>query len=179
MSSKTSRDNNQLPNIIGLKQKKPRHSLGYRVSHIARTITANALIAILAFTGTVAAATYLDINSTIEQHQVKVISQSKVKTEEKPIDAFAGQPISFVLIGQDTRSGDNLSVAQEGSEDLHNADTTMVVQISADRSYVNIVSIPRDSMVNAPSCNTSKGTVPARYHVMFNSIFAYGYQYGG
>lgn len=54
----------------------------------------------------------------------------------------------------------------------------MVVQISADRSYINLVSIPRDSLVDAPSCETSKGTISAQYNVMFNSIFANGYTTG-
>lgn len=95
------------------------------------------------------------------------------------IDPNAGKPINFLVMGQDTREGNgNASIGGEDDGE-HNADTTMVVQISADRSYINIVSIPRDSMVDAPSCNTSKGTVPAQSYVMFNSIFASGWSQGG
>ena len=61
----------------------------------------------------------------------------------------------------------------------HQADTAMVLQISADRSAINLVSIPRDSLVDVPQCETSKGTIPAQYGVMFNSIFAGAYQTGG
>ena len=53
----------------------------------------------------------------------------------------------------------------------HQADTTMVAQISADRTKINLVSIPRDSLVDVPQCETTNGTIPAQYNVMFNSIF--------
>ena len=54
----------------------------------------------------------------------------------------------------------------------------MIVQISADRKEINLVSIPRDSLVDVPQCETSKGTIPAQYNVMFNSIFAGAYKTG-
>ena len=54
-----------------------------------------------------------------------------------------------------------------------------MAQIAADRSYINLVSIPRDSMVDVPSCSTANGTIPAQYYVQFNSIFANAYSYGG
>ena len=87
-----------------------------------------------------------------------------------------------MLIGQDTRDGDgNGDVSGDGATEggLHNADTTMVVQIGADRNYVNLVSIPRDSLVDVPACHTSKETIPAQYGVQFNSIFANAYSVGG
>ena len=49
----------------------------------------------------------------------------------------------------------------------HQADTTMVAQISADRTKINLVSIPRDSLVDVPQCETTNGTIPAQYNVMF------------
>lgn len=55
----------------------------------------------------------------------------------------------------------------------------MVAQISADRTKINLVSIPRDSLVDIPQCETTNGTIPAQYNVMFNSIFANAYQTGG
>ena len=129
--------------------------------------------------GTAAAATLLDINGTIKDGEVKIIPQ-KGQKEPKLIDPNAGKPIELLVMGQDTRDGaDNASIGGgDTSEGSHQADTTMVVQISADRSYINLVSIPRDSLVDAPSCETSKGTISAQYNVMFNSIFANGYTTG-
>ncbi|WP_238549841.1 LCP family protein [Bifidobacterium bombi] len=111
---------------------------------------------------------------------IRLIPQRQQKNVEI-IDPNAGKPINLLVLGQDSRDGANQALGATSPDDggEHNADTTMVVQISADRSYINIVSIPRDSLVDAPSCTTTHGTVPARYNVMFNSIFASGWQTGG
>ncbi|WP_258004254.1 LCP family protein [Gardnerella vaginalis] len=137
------------------------------------------LVAILTFFSTIVSITWMDFSTTISNNSVHVIYGSSGKKSSEPIDPNAGKPITFLLLGQDTREGKNNNFAHDGETDNHQSDTAMVVQISADRSYVNIVSIPRDSMVNAPECDTTRGRIPAREHVMFNSIFAYGYAQGG
>lgn len=172
--------NSKFPNINGWKQARPRHSLGYNVRHALRTTIICVVCAAFAFVGTAAAAAYIDLNSTVVNNTVKVISQSTATPTV--IDPNAGQPIQFALLGQDTREGDsNASLGGDDgtSTENHMADTTMVVQISADRSWVNIVSIPRDSIVSVPSCQTTNGTIPAQYNIMFNSIFSTAYQQGG
>ena len=169
------RSDADIPNVGGWKDIAPRHSMAYRMQHRVRNTVIYVLVAALAFVGTAAAATLLDINGTIKDGEVKIIPQ-KGQKEPKLIDPNAGKPIELLVMGQDTRDGaDNASIGGGGS---HQADTTMVVQISADRSYINLVSIPRDSLVDAPSCETSKGTISAQYNVMFNSIFANGYTTG-
>ena len=40
---------NKLPNINGLRDSNPRHSLGYRVQHRARTVVASVIVAMLVF----------------------------------------------------------------------------------------------------------------------------------
>lgn len=149
------------------------------MQHRVRNTVIYVLVAALAFVGTVAAATLLDINGTIKDGEVKIIPQKGQKKTEL-VDPNAGKPIELLVMGQDTRDGaDNAAIGGgDTSEGSHQADTTMVVQISADRSYINLVSIPRDSLVDAPSCETSKGTISAQYNVMFNSIFANGYATG-
>nr|WP_253902254.1 LCP family protein [Bifidobacterium sp. DSM 109963] len=140
------------------------------------------MVAILAFAGTAAGATLLDINGAIANGAIGVIAQKGQSDQTQIIDPNAGKPIEFVVIGQDTREGaSNAAVGGDGAEleANHNADTTIVVQIAADRKYVSMMSIPRDSLVSVPSCNTSRGTMSAQYNVMFNSIFANAYQLGG
>ena len=173
------RSDADIPNVGGWKDIAPRHSMAYRMQHRVRNTVICVLVAALAFVGTAAAATLLDINGTIKDGEVKIIPQ-KGQKEPKLIDPNAGKPIELLVMGQDTRDGaDNASIGGgDTSEGSHQADTTMVVQISADRSYINLVSIPRDSLVDAPSCETSKGTISAQYNVMFNSIFANGYTTG-
>lgn len=155
----------------------PHHSLGYKVVNHARTILCMIIVFILTFFSTILAATWLDFSSTVSNRVINIISEDS--QAHQVIDANAGKPVTFLVLGQDSRDGNNQSFTHDGETGDHQSDTTMVVQISADRSYMNIVSIPRDSMVNAPACDTTNGKIPARKHVMFNSIFAIGYAQGG
>ena len=168
-----------VPNVGGWRDRAPHHSMAFRMHHRVRNTVIYVLVATLVFVGTAAAATFLDINSTIENGEVRIIPQ-KGQKEAELVDPNAGKSIELLVLGQDTRDGaDNAAIGGgDTSEGSHHADTTMVVQISADRSYIKLVSIPRDSLVDAPSCETSKGTMSAQYNVMFNSIFASGYATG-
>lgn len=171
-----------IPNVNGWNDTAPRHSTAFRVQHRVRNAIVLAVVALLAFAGTAAGATLLDINGTIADSAVNLITQKGQSTQSQIIDPNAGKPIEFVVIGQDTREGEgNAAVGGDGDELAanHNADTTIVVQIAANRQYVSMVSIPRDSLVSVSSCNTSRGTMSAQYNVMFNSIFANAYQLGG
>ena len=174
-------NNNNVPNLSGFGMTRPRHSVAYRVSHRLRTAIICVIIALLCFPSTVAAAVWLDLSSIISSRSVDIIAQYGGEEEENGIiDPNAGKPIEVLLIGQDTRDGEgNVAIGGGNEVGLHNSDTTIVVQISADRSWINMVSIPRDSMVDVPSCETTKGTIPARKHAQFNSVFANGYSVGG
>jgi LCP family protein required for cell wall assembly len=178
------RNEDHLPNLGSWFGSRPRHSLGYRTRHQARFVLVCALTAVLTFAGTVVAAPVIQIIAGLNNGKTSVIPQSSgtSSTTQEVVDPNAGKAIQFLILGQDTRDGDgNASIggADDTTANLHNADTTMVAQISADRTFINLASIPRDSMVSVPSCNTSNGTVPAQYGVMFNSIFATAYQQGG
>ncbi|RBP98107.1 transcriptional regulator [Bifidobacterium aemilianum] len=169
------------PNVAGFRHVRPRHSHGYRFHHTLRTVLICILAVVLVTPGSAAAMAWFQINHLVEESGVKVLTTGKHKELPK-IDPNAGKTINILLIGQDTRDGkDNAALGDSDGTDAnsHQADTTIIVQISADRSYINMVSIPRDSIVNAPSCQTSKGTMPARYSVMFNSIFAEAWNRGG
>lgn len=157
----------------------PRHSASpWRIRHRLLRIIACVVTAALVFVGTVAATTWLSLNDAIIDGKV----ESLIPQEER-FDPNKGKAIKFVLIGQDTRDDGNADLSgglHDGEDGLHNADTTMVVDISADRSFINIVSIPRDSIVDVPSCKTTGGKdIPAQYGVMFNSVFSTAYREGG
>lgn len=171
------------PNVAGDIVSPPRHSAEYRVTHVLRTGIILVVLAALTFAGTAAAAVWVDISSTINNRSFQLITQANDDDKEPDlIDPKAGETVNILLLGQDTREGEGNSAVggtDESTENIHNADTTIVAQIAADRSYINLVSIPRDSMVDVPSCSTSNGTLPAQYYVQFNSIFANAYAYGG
>lgn len=94
-----------------------------------------------------------------------------------PGDPNAGRPINILVMGSDIRSGENAVIG--GSADLGGmrSDTTLLVHISADRSRADIVSIPRDLLVDIPACAHPDGSQSApQYDAMFNSAFATGGQ---
>ena len=134
---------NKLPNINGLRDSNPRHSLGYRVQHRARTVVASVIVAMLVFAGTAAAATWLDVDNVIQHQKVDVIGQGSVSAEPTIIDPNSGKPIEILLLGQDSRDGEGNQAIGGDMTGNHQADTAMVLQISADRSAINLVSIPR------------------------------------
>ncbi len=167
-----------LPNIKAGRNGKPQHSDGFRSSHRLRTGICLALTFALCFLASTVAAFWTDING-----HMHVLEPINLQAHKAPEDIYKGKTLNVLVLGQDTRDGkgnSELGGSGDGLEENHQSDTAMVVQIAADRSYVNVVSIPRDSIVNAPACTTSKGeTIPARRQVMFNSIFADGYSQGG
>lgn len=168
-----------MPNVKAGSGSKPRHSLGYRTSNRVRSAVCMVLAFIVCFLGSTVAAFWIDLSGRITVVP-SVISDKKHKAPE---DIYKGKTLNILVLGQDSRDGEGNSAIGGGGGDLegnHQSDTALVMQISADRSYANVVSIPRDSIVDAPSCTTSKGTtIPARHNVMFNSIFAEGYSQGG
>ncbi|MFT9151577.1 LCP family protein [Bifidobacterium aquikefiri] len=168
------------PNIGGFMVTAPKHGISFVTHHHILTVVSLAIVAFFAFSATFAAASFLDIDNTVQSNAVPILSPSKGTSTPTTLDQYAGKTLNILILGQDTRSGSqNAAIGGDDGEENHQSDTAMVMQISADRSYVNLVSIPRDSLVDAPSCKTTKGTIPARYNVMFNSIFAYGYSQGG
>lgn len=163
----------------------PKHAKHYRITHGTRTFVACLVIGILLFIATFAGALYTQVTSNIGEAAVDFIKLdaqgNAVADDSGPLDPYDGQAINILVMGQDTRDGEaNAALGGGNVENEHQADTTMVVQIAADRSYINIVSIPRDSLVDRPKCTMSNGSVlEASDGVMFNSVFAAAYQQGG
>ncbi|QGQ20917.1 LytR family transcriptional regulator [Cellulomonas sp. JZ18] len=93
-----------------------------------------------------------------------------------PTDARAGQPVNILVLGSDQRDGENGAIG--GDEEGMRSDTTILVHISADRTRVELVSIPRDSLVDIPSCTMTDGTTTKPRHGQFNAAFALGWDTG-
>ena len=160
----------------------PQHALLYSTNRWIRSIIGMVVTAVLVFPCTIAAAVWIDFNNTISDIKVDVIPSNGKKHKTSIIDPYANQPIQILLLGQDTRDGDGNASIGGSSASLkgnHQADTSMILQISADRSFINLISIPRDSLVDVPECAVTGGTIPAQSGVMFNSIFAQAYAQGG
>ena len=100
-------------------------------------------------------------------------------------DISAGQPLTFLVLGSDVREGDSDVDGSGASGEITGmrADTTMIVHISADRQRIDVVSIPRDTLVDIPSCivrtaDNKTTTTKEKPNGMFNSAFAIGGQTG-
>ena len=99
-------------------------------------------------------------------------------TPGEPGDPGAGRAMNVLVIGSDQRDGENGLIG--GADDTMGSDTTIVVHLAADRSRVDLVSIPRDSLVDIPACTASnrKTTTPVP-RAMINEAFSIGWQAGG
>lgn len=94
-----------------------------------------------------------------------------------PDDPARGSPVNFLLLGSDERDGDNAAIG--GAADTMASDTAIVAHVSADRSRIELVSIPRDSIVKIPACTGTDGSTSRPRTDQFNAAFAIGWALGG
>jgi LCP family protein required for cell wall assembly len=121
-------------------------------------------LAALAITATTAvgAATVFGLAAWDIQHLTKNLKHTALLpagfTEPaEPVDAYGRSPINILLIGSDTR--DSASDCKLGGDCTSgsdnsgaNADSEMIVHLSADRSNATVLSIPRDTETDLPEC---------------------------
>jgi LCP family protein required for cell wall assembly len=78
----------------------------------------------------------------------------------------------ILVLGSDSRAGAN---AQYGRSSGARSDTAMVVHVFKGHKKAAVVSIPRDTLVDRPSCKDKNGrTVPADPSAMFNTAYETG-----
>ncbi len=92
-----------------------------------------------------------------------------------PIDPNA---INLLLIGSDTRSGENGKIGGSDGIDGARSDTVMVLHIAPGARQVDVLSFPRDSVVPILNCTPEAGTSgqsaqPGQVE-QINATFAYG-----
>jgi LCP family protein required for cell wall assembly len=76
-------------------------------------------------------------------------------------------PLNILLIGSDKRSGSaarNIGGAR--------SDTTIILHLAADRKSAVLVSIPRDSIVDIPSCKRADGSRTVAQTTRFNAAYS-------
>jgi LCP family protein required for cell wall assembly len=92
---------------------------------------------------------------------------SEVIVKNKP-----HKPLNILMLGSDTRQGQRGHI---GGDTPGLSDTTILLHISGDRKLSYGVSLPRDAMVERPSCERKdgEGTDPGGLS-MFNAAYAVG-----
>lgn len=175
------------PSLVKVRGMSPRHSGQGWVSgsNTAARVVGMVLLFVMVMAMVFAACAYDAITTRLNTSsmEVPVLNANGSQTiSYDPIDPNGGRPLDILVLGQDTREGEgnsNIGGHDPADTENHQADTAMIVHVSANRDRVDVVSLPRDSIVNQPECATTKGTAPARSNVMLNSTFAYGWSQGG
>ena len=83
--------------------------------------------------------------------------------------------MQILILGSDTRDGKNAQYGTSNdSTGYGNSDVMMLLDISADNKRVNVVSFPRDLLVDTPKCTDqeSKKEFPAQKNVMINTAMS-------
>ncbi len=94
-----------------------------------------------------------------------------------PVDTEAGAPIDILLVGSDSRAGDNGAIGGNVAGGMR-SDTTMIMHISGDRSRIDFLSIPRDMRVRVSNCKLLDGSTVKGWTGKFNIAFANGGKHG-
>jgi LCP family protein required for cell wall assembly len=86
-----------------------------------------------------------------------------------------GGALNVLVLGTDSRDGEENRRLGGGPEGGARSDTAMVVHLDEGRASATVVSIPRDTLVTRPACPLPDGgTTAVAQGVMFNSAYAVG-----
>ena len=142
-----------------------------REKHHRRTvfrviIVAELVIALVTAASVVFAYNHLDGNiqsgAPITHHNTK-----KAKTAQQP-----HEPLNILLMGDDTRSCAGCHIDNQAGGG--GSDTTILLHIAADRKSAYGISIPRDLLVDRPSCTVNGKRIPGAKQALWNQAFAVG-----
>ena len=153
-----------------------RHSSKELGRRLARRVGLS-LLAVTIFVVSAAGFAWHNIQSRITWFNVDSLLSEDDRPGTKPPDSYEGRAVNLLILGTDSRAGNNNVDGSQGSEDVASArsDTALVMHISADRKRVDAVSIPRDTLVDIPECTTlDGGKTEASEDAPFNSAFAKG-----
>jgi LCP family protein required for cell wall assembly len=124
-----------------------------------------ALALLLIAVGVAGYAILKHFNTNIEQDNITGMLGSR------PVDTHP-KAENILVLGSDSRNG--LSRAFGSGLVTDQSDTMMIVHIPADRKWAEVMSIPRDSWVNIPSCEMGNGQKSQPHQFKINEAFAIG-----
>jgi len=132
-------------------------------------ITAWVAAGIVVLGGTGAGYLYFKLNGNI-----KSVDINQVLGTDRPAKVDNGSE-NILVLGSDSRSGSNEEIGGGTDDGSARSDTAMVVHVYEGHKSASVVSIPRDTLVERPSCTDAKGvTHDAASGVMFNSAYSTG-----
>ena len=120
---------------------------------------------------------YANLSTQFANRAVNIDAYASDEQNKATPDSFEGRAVNILVVGTDSRNGASGELGAGDADDVPGLrnDSTMVIHVSADRSRVQIVSIPRDTLVDIPACKHRDGTTsePAT-DAMFNNAMFYG-----
>ena len=148
----------------------PQHA---RVLPRGGRVPALVLAGALAAGAAAAGAFYLDLRGRLDVSDAQsLVLASPVEQSAAPEDPFAGKAMNVLVMGTDVRDEENAALA--GEAEGMRSDTTMLVHVSGDRTWAEVVSVPRDSLVEVPECRLPDGSTSRARTTMFNEAFQIG-----
>jgi LCP family protein required for cell wall assembly len=142
-----------------------KHPGGRRRKILAWTAGIVAVIVVIATLG--AYFVYRHLNSNLHQVNISGVLGSQ------PVSLHPGAQ-NILVLGSDTRHGQARRYGNSAVLNTDHSDTLIIVHISADRKWANIMSIPRDSWVSIPACRMGNGKMSSPQTFKINEAFTLG-----
>ncbi|MFJ6070072.1 LCP family protein [Streptomyces sp. NPDC093065] len=115
----------------------------------------------------------VDINGALgDDRPARPVTVPSASPSASPVPTGA---LNLLVLGSDSRSGEENQELGGGDSGGARSDTAMVVHLDAGRTAATVVSIPRDTLVERPSCPLpSGGTTREASGAMFNTAYELG-----
>ncbi|MFE5257050.1 LCP family protein [Streptomyces coelicoflavus] len=115
----------------------------------------------------------VDINGALgDDRPARPVTVPSASPSASPVPTGA---LNLLVLGSDSRGGEENQELGGGDSGGARSDTAMVVHLDAGRTAATVVSIPRDTLVERPSCPLpSGGTTRAASGAMFNTAYELG-----
>ncbi|MFJ8627640.1 LCP family protein [Kitasatospora sp. NPDC093550] len=117
-------------------------------------------------------AIYFKLNANIKSFDADAIAADR--PPEAKADADGNKPVNVLLIGSDSRGKNNADLGG-GEDGGARSDTTILLHVYADHKHAVGISIPRNAMVQLPSCKLPNGKwTKGGNNDLFNAAFSTG-----
>ncbi|MFJ8634266.1 LCP family protein [Streptomyces sp. NPDC093568] len=121
---------------------------------------------------------YQHLNGNLKKDDLN-IGDAKDRAAESEANAAGQTPLNILLIGsdaRDTEENQKLGGAKETFGGTPLADVQMLLHVSADRTNMSVISMPRDTLVDIPKCTDpdSGDVYDARTRAMTNQSLGRG-----
>ncbi|MEU1201763.1 LCP family protein [Streptomyces sp. NPDC005813] len=133
-----------------------RHGGGGRPRRRRRILRWSATVLALLILGTAGAGYlyYRHLNGNIKKDDLNIGDEKDRAAKSKP-NAAGQTPLNILLIGSDGRNSkedQKLGGAKDTFNSAPRADVQMLLHLSADRTNMSVVSMPRDTLLQIPEC---------------------------